>query len=219
MYSKTITKSKLAAGMIGILMAGGLIGTAAAGQISGTYIVTYETRCALSPVRSTPTPAYFSFSTADGTANGYVQTPPGTDYATANTNVRYEHKTGKSQLKVNSTNFTITDSFGAYHNMALYGTSPASVSAFGTYTGSGTYVDGTNVIETSVTSTSVGADGVSMITTDNIKQRLRTDDSGVTIYNIIGRGTIRLQHNTTANTYRDEHCAGMLLGHRVSTSF
>lgn len=213
-------KEALGTAILGIAATGGSMATATAGQISGTYVITYETRCALSPPRATPTPAYFTFSTADGTANGYVLTPSGTDTATASANVRYESKAGKSQMKINSTNFTITDSFGAYHNIGLYGTSPASVAVFGTYTASGTYVDGTNVIDTSTTSTSVGADGVSMITTENIKNRYRTDDGGATFYNIVGRGTIRLQHNAAlTNGYRDEHCAGTLLGHRVSTAF
>jgi type II secretory pathway pseudopilin PulG len=191
--------------------------------IYGTYIVRYERTCVKGPARSTPTPSFFSFSTPDNVANGYVQVPPGYSQVDASNAIYKTSESGKYILVVNPTNNTTTSSNGVYHEFPdkPYYTQPVSVADFGTFSGSGnfTYVETNPFIDVNGTSTALNADGVGLTTTSNTVNRFRTQDGGATFFAITGRGSIRLSYQTPSNTYRDSHCTGFVAGTRISTSY
>lgn len=222
---RSIGTIKLSAAMFGLALAlATSVGSAFAEQtISGTYAVKFERACVKGPYRLTPEPAFFSYSTPDNTPNGYVVGPAGVP--NAGNMVSRSDEAGSYLMVVNPINNTITMTGGTYRTIPVPGynlaTGRVALADFGTFTGSGSFVSTrhSSHIDTDVQTFALGGDGVSNSLTTNMKVRYETRDKGENFYSVIGRGSIRLQHNTPANVYRDVHCTGVTTGTRISRAY
>lgn len=218
----SMKKIRFCSMLIGIAM---LSNTAfAASPIHGTYVVTAQKTCVNSSWRTTATPAYFHYNTADNTPYGYVQVPTGTTYADAANNTWRMTQTDKYVMTLNPLNNTITISDGNYSDLPdiVINSNPPIVADFGTFTGTGsfTYTAPNSYIDVSMQTLALVGDGVSQVeNTDSGTVRLETQNKGADFYAAAGRGVITLQHNLTANLYRDRVCTSTTEGHRISKDY
>jgi hypothetical protein len=216
---KRITSSIIAAAFAASF---GSAFAAAPGPISGTYSVKYERTCVRSPIRPAATPAFFDFSTPDGTSYGFLNAPAGMTHAQATAVTSRTAETGTYIMVVNPITNTITTS-GNYHNIPLvaHATNPVAFADFGTFTGFGTFTQtpGNPSIDITSEVMAVVGDGVSQSRTTNMKYRFETRDRGDNIYSVTGRGSVRLQHNITANWFRDVYCTSMSVGTKISRDY
>ena len=223
--SSRVGKLKSGAVMLGLgLMLAATSGAAFADHaISGTYAVKFDRLCVRSPGRLNALPSFFHYTTPDTQANGFLQAPPGMSTAEANAVTVRTAESGSYIMVVNPINNTMTLSNGTYHSipMTVFATAPSvTVSDFGTFTGTGTFAAALNSPQIDVmfhTFTTAGDN--SLTDTTNVKYRLETRDKGDSFFSVVGRGSIRLQHNLTGNFYRDTHCTGLTTGTRISKSY
>lgn len=129
----------------GVLAALSAIGVAHAGQIAGTYVGTYQRVCVIGPARATPTPACFSYSTAN-VSNGFVQMPNGISYNDSVNQVYRTYQTGKYRIKINPATATTVFDNVAFHSVPfsngwVQAQQIVVVANFGTFAGSDTFVE------------------------------------------------------------------------------
>jgi hypothetical protein len=221
-----------AALMLAILTAGSAFADPGQGQgqgrgdrighgISGTYAVKFDRACVRSPYRGSPAPAFFKYSTADGTQYGFVQAPAGMGYPEVSSVTNRSIETGSYVMVVNPLNSTITITDGHYHSVPLvpHATVPVSLADFGPFTGNGSFTGTGQALDVELQTLTLGPDGVAQSKNTNVKYRLETRDRGDNFFSLVGRGSIRLQHILTSNVYRDVHCTGITTGTRISRAF
>jgi hypothetical protein len=189
--------------------------------IYGTYIVTDERTCIYSPSRSTPTPAYFEYSSSDSIGNIVVGN--GVPASTASTSTYRLTQAASYQMVVNPINNSVSITDGTYNLVPdiVFGTTPPIAAQFGIFTGSGTYTSSVaNSIDAELQTVSALTDGNTITSSSpGFPIRFRTLDGGVTFFTTPGRSAITLQFISGAALYRDRYCATTIVGRRVSTAY